>query len=111
MVLGGILLRVRPAGLYLVVIVQHRPRRWLVIFRHDVDYEAALPGMLPDVRLGWIGFAQFGFLAKQRVRHGNGSENTGLNAAEGVGFQPDWDAGLTGRCKVSHVAGGLWPSP
>jgi len=41
LVLGGILLRVRPAGLDFVVVVQHRPRRRLVVFRRHIDHEAA----------------------------------------------------------------------
>ena len=41
LVLGGIFLGVRPAGLDLIVVVQHRPRRWLVVLRRHVDHETA----------------------------------------------------------------------
>ena len=69
LVLGGILMRVRPAGPDLVVIVQYRPWRRLFRFRYGVHHQPALPGEFPDIRLGRIGLAQLGFIAKQRVGH------------------------------------------
>src|ERR1700682_1491846 len=63
---GGIFLRIRPAGFYFVIVVQHRPRRRLLLFGRHVDHEPALPGVLPDIRFGRIGLAQLGVIADSR---------------------------------------------
>ena len=44
LVLGGIFLRGRLAGLDLIVVVEHWPRRRLYLFRCRIHHQSALPG-------------------------------------------------------------------
>jgi len=57
LVLRGILVRVGAAGLDLIVIVQHRPRRRLLLVRDGIDHQPRSVGELPDIGFGRIGLA------------------------------------------------------
>src|ERR1700733_11142189 len=107
LILDRIFLRVRPTGLDLVVVVEHRPWRRLFIFRHRVDHEPALPGILPDVGLGRIGLAQLGLVTKQRIGHWS-LRQTDLTRGMRSGFGPVGAGRSRAGEDLREDSGGFW---